>query len=397
MKKILIVLGFILINHNRLIAQSNQLKIHSDFPGGNIIVEKIDNDTVWLKPDLRDTESNWFYWYFKITGMSGRTIHFQFSTKPVFARYGPAYSINDDNTWKWYGESSYTETGFTFSFLKSDTSAYFSMAFPYTQKNLYGFLKNLSHRSLLKLDTLCFSKQGRAVEQIHIIPTQKIKYKVLIAARNHSCEATTDYVLEGIIRSILNDTGLQYLRDNIEFCIIPFVDKDGVENGDQGKWRRPRDYNRDYDANPIYPIIRAIKAKVPGWSDQKLKIALDLHCPYIRGNGDAEYITFVGNNNKTIEKQQVLMSKLVEKNCTNELKFYSNNFMFYGSAWNIAKNYTQGRSFSGWGCTIPGIALSTTLEFPYANVSGIAVSKDNARIFGREVAYSIMDYLKSLK
>jgi len=40
--------------------------IYSDFPGGNIIIDKIKNDTVWFRPDLRDTKGEWFYWYFAV-------------------------------------------------------------------------------------------------------------------------------------------------------------------------------------------------------------------------------------------------------------------------------------------------------------------------------------------
>ncbi len=293
MKKLLIVIGFIVLNTEGVFAQKEPIQIQTNFPGGNIIVEKIQNDTVWLRPDLRDTQGHWFYWYFRITGIAGRTVHFQFSAKPVIARFGPAYSINDDNTWKWYGEKSYTEDGFTFPFSQTDTAAYFSMAFPYTQKDLWEFLKNQKSANLLKLDTLCFTRKGRAVEQIHFFPQQAAKYKVLIVARNHACEMMADYVLEGIISSILNETGLQYLRDYIEFCFIPFVDKDGVEDGDQGKNRKPRDHNRDYGDHSIYPSVKAIKAKIPDWSEDKLKITLDLHCPYIKGKTD-EYAYFVG-------------------------------------------------------------------------------------------------------
>ncbi len=105
----------------------------------------------------------------------------------------------------------------------------------------------------------------------------------------------------------------------------------------------------------------------------------------------------LGGSNKINEQQERLLSELVEKNCTGELKLLKTNFLPYGTAWNTNKNYTQGRSFSDWGASIPGIALSTTLEFPYSNVSGVAVSKDNARAFGKAIAYSIMDYLKTLE
>ncbi|MCK5277624.1 MAG: peptidase M14, partial [Cyclobacteriaceae bacterium] len=56
-------------------------------------------------------------------------------------------------------------------------------------------------------------------------------------------------------------------------------------------------------------------------------------------------------------------------------------------------NYTKGMSFSKWASTLDDISLASTIEFPYSNVSGIQVSKDGARIFGKAIAYSIKDYL----
>jgi murein tripeptide amidase MpaA len=32
-------------------------------------------------------------------------------------------------------------------------------------------------------------------------------------------------------------------RERFRFLAVPFMDKDGVEDGDQGKNRRPRDHN----------------------------------------------------------------------------------------------------------------------------------------------------------
>ena len=43
---------------------------------------------------------------------------------------------------------------------------------------------------------------------------------------------------------------------------VPFVDYDGVVDGDQGKYRLPRDHECDYgrDVPPIYPETAAIRA-----------------------------------------------------------------------------------------------------------------------------------------
>lgn len=61
------------------------------------------------------------------------------------------------------------------------------------------------------------------------------------------------------------------------------MDKDGVEDGDQGKNRLPHDHNRDYTGESIYASVRASRDFVPHWSVGRLKFALDMHCPYILG------------------------------------------------------------------------------------------------------------------
>lgn len=375
----------------------NTVKITSDFPGGNIVVHKISDDSVWLAPDLSFTKGEWFYWYFKVSGISGKNITFKFDQNNVFAKYGPAYSINNDFTWKWFGENRIENNSFSFSFSEQDTIAFFSVAFPYTEKNLKEFLGSVKNKELLETDTLCFSPGNRVIEKITIPSlSEDPRCKVLITARHHACEMMASYVLEGIVESLLNDKNLQSLRTDTEFLIIPFMDKDGVENGEQGKNRIPRDHNRDYDENPVHNSTAALKKLVLEWSRGKLKMGLDIHCPWIYGNNN-EDIYIVGSSDRKIEQNQILFSQLLEKNSSGEIKSYHKNFLPFGESWNTGANYTQGISFAKWGEGIAGINISTTIEYPYANISGIMVSKDNSRVFGKTIAYSMKDYLDFLE
>ena len=364
---------------------------------GNIIVNKVSNDTVWLKPDLSFTKGDWFYWYFKAANISGKSVTFQFEQNNVFAKYGPAYSINNDHTWKWYGENRVNNNAFSFTFSEQDTIAYFSTAFPYTGENLNQFLLELNNKEWLMIDTLCISPEERIIEKIKITPlNKKPAFKVLITARHHACEMMANYVLEGLIESVLNEKDLAYLREHVEFMIIPFMDKDGVENGEQGKNRIPRDHNRDYDKIAIHHSTGALREVIPEWSEGKLKVALDLHCPWIKGEGN-EHVYLVGNADPFIARNQKIISKLLEKNAKGEIIYYHKDFLPYGVRWNTDENYSQGMSFSRWAGNLEGINVSATLEFPYANVSGKMVSKDGARVFGKAIAYSIMDYLETTK
>lgn len=375
----------------------NTIRISSDFPGGNIVVNKISKDTVWLAPDLSFTEGNWFYWYFKVSNISGKRVTFKFNQNNLIAKFGPTYSINNDQTWKWLNEYQVEDSSFSFSFSKQDTIAFFSIAFPYTEKNLYTFLSNLNNKKLLKVDTLCLSPENRIIEKITITPTiNKSTSKVIITARHHACEMMANYVVEGIIESLLNDKNLEYLREHVEFLFIPFMDKDGVENGEQGKNRIPRDHNRDYVNEPIHKSTATLRTIVPEWSEGKLEMAIDVHCPALKGNGH-EFIYLVGASDSTIENRQIQFSKLLEKNSLGDIKAYHKNFLSFGVGWNTTSNYSKGMSFSRWAGMIDDISLAATLEFPYSNVSGIPVSKDGARIFGKTIAYSIKEYLISIE
>ena len=56
----------------------SEIAIYADFPGGNVFVEKIQNDTVWVRPDIRNTEGFWFYWYFAVKYDVGKSLTFVF-------------------------------------------------------------------------------------------------------------------------------------------------------------------------------------------------------------------------------------------------------------------------------------------------------------------------------
>ncbi len=74
------------------------------------------------------------------------------------------------------------------------------------------------------------------------------------------------YALEGFLSAVLADDacGRQW-QENWEVLAVPFLDKDGVENGDSGKNRAPHDHNRDYNEQPLYPEIAALMKQGAKW------------------------------------------------------------------------------------------------------------------------------------
>jgi hypothetical protein len=385
--KIILVIFFMFILSGNIVAQN--FNIDSNFPSGNILVEKVKNDTIWLRPDLRDTEGEWFYWCFAINNAKNKTLTFIFTRPNVFTVKGPAVSYDSGFSWKWMNQETTSDNFFSYTF-KTNREVRFSMGMPYTEKQFNKFIRPHLKSEYVNLNTLTKTRAGRSVERLIIKPiSSDEKYKVLITARHHACEMMANYEMEGIIQKILKD---DWLKNNVEFCFIPFIDKDGVENGDQGKNRYPRDHNRDYSDISIYETTGALRNWVPQWAEDKLTICLDLHCPWIKGESN-ENIYIPGSENKKIAAQQKLFCKSLMSVNKGELKVSDKIYYPFGTGWNTSNNTLKGFSFAKWASNTHEIKLAATIEFPYGNNEGQTVTQGNARNFGEDIAEAIKLYL----
>ncbi len=378
-------------------AKASPVIVDANYPGGNIVVERIEGDTVYLRPDLRDTQGWWFYWSFRVRGAQGRTLTFRFSgDNPVGVR-GPAVSIDSGRSWSWLGSEAVQDASFRYTFGASASEARFCLAMPYLEANLKEFLARHKDSPYLAVRELCKSRKGRSVERLHVGRLDgDATYRVLVTARHHACEMMADYAMEGLLEAMLaeNDDGY-WLRRNVEVMAIPFVDKDGVEDGDQGKNRQPHDHNRDYIGQSVHASVAALRTFVPNWSNGKLAAAFDLHCPYIRGQYN-EVIYIVGSSEETMWQQQREFGRILETVQSGPLAYHASDNLPFGKAWNTNANTSSGKSFAEWASGLEGIRLSASFEIPYANASGQPVTADSARAFGRSLARAIRSYLERI-
>lgn len=96
------------------------------------------------------------------------------------------------------------------------------------------------------MNTLTKTRKG-ASSPLLVIAGGKDAKNILLTARHHACEAIASYALEGFLEEALSDTPMgRAFREKYALHVVPFVDLDGVEAGDQGKGRKPHDHNRDY-------------------------------------------------------------------------------------------------------------------------------------------------------
>ncbi len=374
--------------------EKKNIQIDHDFPGGNIVIDKITDDIVYLHQDIRDTAGWWFYWAFRVTGAGGSALTFIFTNGEPIGVNGPAISTDQGLTWNWLGIDEGGAQSFTYYFPEGANDVRFSFGIPYQQYNWEEFIKKNADNPLLRPGMLCISRHGRPVELAFIGKTTA-KQHILLTSRHHCCEAMATYVLEGMLEAVLagDTTASQWMLANTEILAIPFVDKDGVEEGDQGKNRTPHDHGRDYMGISIYPETDAIRETVSKWVISKQLIVIDLHCPWIRGNHN-ENVYLVGSANQQVWEEQQRLGDILEGINRGKIEYSCSDNLAYGKAWNNSDNYVGGMGITSWASETLGIKLSTSIEIPYSNAGGVKITPENARELGKYLIKAIYIYLK---
>lgn len=376
-----------------------EVDIDAGYPGGNVVLERIDGNVVYLHQDIRDTEGWWFYWNFRVRGAARRMLTFRFTNKNVIGIRGPAVSLDAGVTWFWLGtetvKSDDKGASFSYTFAPDVESVRFAFVIPYQEAEQRRFLAQHEGNKHLAICELCKTRKGRSIERMHIgkldgEPAQRI----LLTCRHHCCESIASYVLEGILTALLADTeNGEWFRQNIEVLAVPFMDKDGVDDGDQGKNRRPHDHWLDYEGKSLYPSVRALREFVPRWSAGRLSVAFDLHCPYI-GRQTNENLFQVGSQNKAIWDEQCNFGRILESIPDKCLPYNASDALPFGRGWNTAKHYGVCKSFLQWAEELKGIRLCSVFETPYASAGNVTVTPRTARALGTYLIQALCQYLQ---
>lgn len=387
--------------------------VSTDMPAGNIIVDKIEGDTVFVRQDMRDTEGQWFYWAFRVKGAAGRTLTFNFTTYPGVGTRGPAVSTDNGETWDW-GDLIQTapveeatgnhlgDRAFTWKFGDDDHDVLFSQMLPYGVREWRRFADSLSaHKGILFEESiLCKTLKGRDVEYARFGRLDgKAPVRIFLSSRHHCEESSATHVLEGILRTVFADdeTG-EWIRQNVEIRTVPFVDKDGVVDGDQGKNRRPHDHARDYNPGGeiLYPTSTAIMKMLEEW---KPTIVMDIHAPWLRQswlveNSSNEFFYQVEDSNADRSAQQHEFGKILERIQSAGLGYRQEDDFWFGRGWNGAANFHQGLTLKMWaGEYLKDIRLASAFEIPFANSRFKTLRQDEFRAFGKDIIRAFRVFL----
>ncbi|MDF9748321.1 M14 family zinc carboxypeptidase [Natrinema salsiterrestre] len=379
--------------------------VRTTHPGGNGRVLEVDGEAIRLEPEIRDSTRRWFYWYVDAESDADQTLRIEFPSDEVVGPRGPAVRtampcggpIGNGawDEWRWLGADHRIDaTAFRYAF-DAGERVQFALSFPYQRADFDAFAFEYESDPRLSLETLTTTAGGREVPVVRLGPSDADRH-VALAARHHACESTASYVLEGVLRELLESEAMEPLLETHRVHAYPFGDLDGVERGDQGKYRGPHDHNRDYvDANeiselsPLYPTTSAIADDLR--SLESLSLAIDFHCPFKWGGDINDRPFFVTEPTAASDELRGLAERL--EDVTRARSSETDPTLTYDASPGVGLASFDSQSgllhtFERY-CSQLGAEPAASLEVPYVGTATDPVTPSTARRFGRDLAVAL--------
>ena len=374
--------------------EPEQPVVSADFPGGNVVVLGREDATVRLSPDLRETSQYWFFWRFRATFPGAGTWRFEFPEGgSAVGTRGPAVRREGERAWRWLSGDALHASDRVFEWTSAGPETVeFCQCVPYQGADFDAFAATFAGDPRVAVSELCRSRAGRSVPLLRLREGEPAQ-AVLFSCRHHAQESMASFALEGLLRALTSDEPwAQDFRRSFEVFAVPFVDRDGVEDGTQGKCRIPHDHNRDYGApeGHLYPECAAIDRLI---NERHTPVVLDLHCPWIRGGETNEFPYLVQSREEWTWGPVEEFGRLLERHCPPEAPYRASDTLAFGKFWNTGLPPGVGRGLKSWASGLPFVRLTATIEIPFANFREKTQTPDTVRAFGRGIAAALAEFL----
>jgi len=226
------------------------------------------------------------HWHFLLEAKAGSDIELvidNFNTiyngKMYYGLGKVNYSVvsNDGRTWR-HIKVKHINGGIQMKInVHMDTdSLYIASVEPYRVTDYKQLLAKLDKNKLVDIEMIGKSVEGRDLHIVHI-GNKKAPYRVFIRARVHPWESGGNWVVEGIIDKLLEDTKeVNSFLKNYSVYIMPMANIDGVANGVSRFNMLGMDLNRGLD-KPADPVIAKENYVMEQWLETMISKGLKPH------------------------------------------------------------------------------------------------------------------------
>jgi hypothetical protein len=151
---------------------------------------------------------------------------------------------------------------------------------PYRISDLDKLIQEVSANPLVEVSDIGKTAEGRKLEIIRV-GSKDAPYRIFLRARAHSWEPGGNWVVQGLIRSLLKKDGAEFLNRYAVY-IMPMANKDGVARGRTRFNTLGKDLNREWHL-PADAELTPEKYAFESWlkkmvaDGKKPHLAIDLH------------------------------------------------------------------------------------------------------------------------
>lgn len=358
------------------------IAVETRFPTGNGRVTSPGEGDLVIDRDLRDSTGDRWYWHVRLRACADTAVQVRMARPLLIGLFGPALSSPGPYTWL---HSTPRPDGSFDLPLTAGRAVALCATLPYSPKQLAAFRRDIGR--YCRWHRLGCRANGEPIP-LFTAGSCAAKYRIVLTARHHACEAMASFVLEGAVGQFLSD--IQTRRSPARRCeliVVPMVDFDGVVAGDQGKARQPWDHNRDYGVESRYAAVRALRDLVD--RDPRPSLALDFHTPGLRGPlEERPYVIASGDSDDAEKAQQLLDVVATVTTSTADLPA----LLVFDEDWNSVCGCRQ-RCFAAYIRSLNRSNVAFSIEYPNAVLRGTAVTPERARRFGATILSALLSLL----
>lgn len=278
------------------------LRVSTDFEGGSAKVESIDQAArvIHFMPDGNPQRGWPCWWYLRVDGVAkGESVALDLAAsdrptrnngqdtgKPLASSWAmPARATysTDGKTWQHTAPGKREGARIRYEVIGTGGPLWIAWGPPFTPRDTDALLAEAEKKLTgAKAFELARTREGRPVRGLRVSEaTAPRPPGIWVQARQHAWESGSCWVARGFTDWIVSDDAdARWLRGQAEIFIVPIMDVDNAATGNGGKEAAPRDHNRDWDDNPVYPEVAAAQQRLRALvKEGRLAVFLDLHNP----------------------------------------------------------------------------------------------------------------------
>lgn len=268
--------------------------INTNFENASQLNWKIDTDGVVQVSLLYDHERSSpnranGHWHFQVIAKKGSDLTFVLKDFeniwngmrgiPISERTNTLVS-EDGKNWRVIKADLFNDTQLKFQLHMASEKMYVASVEPYRISDLNNLLNEIKGHRLVEITPVGHTAEGRELEIIRV-GKANAPYRIFLRARAHSWEPGGNWVVQGLVRSLLQKESSKYL-DRYCVYIMPMANKDGVARGRTRFNTLGKDLNREWHL-PADKELTPEKYAFENWltemvaQGKKPHLAIDLH------------------------------------------------------------------------------------------------------------------------